>query len=613
MHPQNKAAVEEISQTLQNARAARRATSILIGAGMSKTAGIPLALELVEEIKKKYPQRCRDLNVSAENLYGEAMAALAPNERRALLEPYMMAAKVNWAHIALAQLFHEGFISRIMSLNFDNLMIRASAIVGSIPAIYDLSAFEHAAAGSIVTPSILYLHGQSYGFKRLNTNSETSEHAERLRPVIADSLKDGPLICIGYSGGSDGVFKNISDLYRSDDRLYWLGREVAAPAHCLRLANEQRHFTYHKISDADTLMVDLARTLCKWPPLMFRRPISYVGDIANGIVNPISNSTESTNSNRRPHMRMPPESVSLSFIDGIKRTIKFYAELEISKLLDLTDNKAWEELIGAFAIRDDKLNLNDHERDIFFAAHMQHAAAVMNDHLGRFDKASSDGFLHCEALYRVATEIKSESPGAWHNLGLALLELVSRVDGPRKRTILNHAATAFRRALQLRASYPKAHAGLGKVGLERGRIAKTKKIAESEFTAGVVEFKKALRKDPKLHAARNNLAATYMAIAAIQKEPSLSKFIDQSVIEYQKLVADGYHLALYNLACCELRRGDMDACQRYLEECSRLGGMPHKTEILRDTDMDTVREKKWFKKLTREIKNNSDKKLQNIR
>src|SRR6202030_3634183 len=93
--------IPEIAETIRRARDRETATHVLIGAGCSKSAGIPLASELIQEIRKKYPNRCRDLPVQAKNLYGLCMAQLLANERRDLINPHIQRAKMNWAHIAL--------------------------------------------------------------------------------------------------------------------------------------------------------------------------------------------------------------------------------------------------------------------------------------------------------------------------------------------------------------------------------------------------------------------------------------------------------------------------------------------------------------------------------
>src|ERR1039458_7470156 len=54
--------------------------------------------------------------------------------------PTSRATKINWAHLALAQLIDGGYIDRVLTTNFDPLVSRACALVNSFPAVYDFAA-----------------------------------------------------------------------------------------------------------------------------------------------------------------------------------------------------------------------------------------------------------------------------------------------------------------------------------------------------------------------------------------------------------------------------------------------------------------------------------------
>jgi hypothetical protein len=87
------------------------------------------------------------------------MAALSPDERHEIIARYVDCAKVNWAHICIAQLVKEGYVDRILTTNFDPLVIRAAALLGPLPAVYDLASSRFDAE-RIHSPALVYLHGQ---------------------------------------------------------------------------------------------------------------------------------------------------------------------------------------------------------------------------------------------------------------------------------------------------------------------------------------------------------------------------------------------------------------------------------------------------------------------
>jgi len=118
-------AIKEIAETLRSARYRGRAAHLLIGAGCSKSAGIPLASEIVREIRENYPEHFRRAFGDGAGTYGGCMKFLTVNERRDLLSPYLTQARVNWGHLAIAQMMAEGIVDRVLTVNFDNLLARA--------------------------------------------------------------------------------------------------------------------------------------------------------------------------------------------------------------------------------------------------------------------------------------------------------------------------------------------------------------------------------------------------------------------------------------------------------------------------------------------------------
>ena len=114
--------IEDIAETLGPHGATPRRCSVLLGAGCSISAGIPLASGIVRQIKVKFPAAYAR---AASHDYSECMAALDRGVRRDLIGTYVDAAKINWAHIALAQLIDGGYVDRVLTTNFDPLISRA--------------------------------------------------------------------------------------------------------------------------------------------------------------------------------------------------------------------------------------------------------------------------------------------------------------------------------------------------------------------------------------------------------------------------------------------------------------------------------------------------------
>ena len=129
--------IEDIAEALGPRGAASRRCSVLLGAGCSISAGIPSASDIVRQIKVKFPAAYAR---AASHDYPDCMAALERGVRRDLIGAYIDKAKINWAHIALAQLIDGGYVDRVLTTNFDPLISRACALVNSFPAVYDFAA-----------------------------------------------------------------------------------------------------------------------------------------------------------------------------------------------------------------------------------------------------------------------------------------------------------------------------------------------------------------------------------------------------------------------------------------------------------------------------------------
>jgi len=147
--------LDDVVETLRKAQDLGKKCTLLIGAGCSVKAGIPTAegfVRIIEIIEREFPQAYKR---AEEKNYSKCMAELSPGERRDLIARYVDSAKINWAHIAVAQLMKHGFIDRVLTTNFDPLLVRACALVGVFPAVYDFAASQLYKAAYIPEQAVL--------------------------------------------------------------------------------------------------------------------------------------------------------------------------------------------------------------------------------------------------------------------------------------------------------------------------------------------------------------------------------------------------------------------------------------------------------------------------
>ena len=113
--------------------------SIIIGAGASRTAGIPAGPDLVKRVNKDFAHCLGVLSEEERRDYGMVMDALAPNDRKRLIEPLLAESGINWGHIALACIIRAANVDRILTFNFDLVLERAASLLGMHLPVYDLS------------------------------------------------------------------------------------------------------------------------------------------------------------------------------------------------------------------------------------------------------------------------------------------------------------------------------------------------------------------------------------------------------------------------------------------------------------------------------------------
>ena len=62
-----------------------------------------------------------------------------------------------------------GYVDRVLTTNFDPLVVRACAAVGVFPGVYDFAASTYFKGAFVPDRAVFHLHGQSTGFVLMNT------------------------------------------------------------------------------------------------------------------------------------------------------------------------------------------------------------------------------------------------------------------------------------------------------------------------------------------------------------------------------------------------------------------------------------------------------------
>lgn len=212
---------------------------LLLGAGASITSGIPAAGTTVEKVARwawckengRHPddftirrsdywpwltaQRWYKADLSAADLYPDAIDNLlgVKSDRREFFEKLVNPPEVppSRGYVALTQILHQGWISTVLTTNFDQCLERAAIQQNrphrlvSISTLADYVMFNSAPHD----PQLVFLHGSVKHYTDKNLTDEVQSLdpllVERLRPL----LRDHPIIVVGYRGAEASVMNDL--------------------------------------------------------------------------------------------------------------------------------------------------------------------------------------------------------------------------------------------------------------------------------------------------------------------------------------------------------------------------------------------------------------------
>jgi tetratricopeptide (TPR) repeat protein len=267
--------IKQLAYHVKIMKESGESTALLIGAGVSVTAGIPLAGKMVEELIAKYPGYDLKEHENKPNAYNEVMKALTHNQRESFLREKIQNAKINLAHFFIGSLVKNGFVDCILTTNFDPLLVKTLALFNIYPSIYDLANTKKFLPSSIAYPNIFYLHGQGTAFRMLNTEDETKESTEYFTRLFDHLDKKHSWIVAGYSGQTDFIFKGLAEQPIYNNNLCWVGRTEKPPTHVagdLCCKDSVRYINY---AGADSFFRDLNNELGLKLPEFVEKPFSH--------------------------------------------------------------------------------------------------------------------------------------------------------------------------------------------------------------------------------------------------------------------------------------------------------------------------------------------------
>ena len=589
--------LKDVARELIDAKDRGRGAVMFIGAGCSKSGGIPLAGEICEHIRTTFPDDYAYAEREGDTGYQALMAVLSEAERRRLLSQYIDAAKVNWAHIALATLIKEGYVARVLTPNFDPLLIRACALINEFPAVYDFAASQTFESSYVHTPAIFYLHGQRTGFRLLNTADEVGPHARRLAPMFDEAGIDRPWVVVGYSGANDPVYEKLLATRHYTHRFFWVGHGDADPGLHLTDFLQKAGASIYLVRgyDADTFFVRLADELGCFPPALVARPFEHLLEALDMVM---------------------PYTLSIPLIGESDKEIDLLEEARAmaqeageraatpSDDTDRTERALTEarthlmsgDYEAVLALHHERPDASPELTDLAAWALISQGIELVKRARRSDDEAETDRLSNeAEGKYEAALAIKPDKDEALNNWGNVLSERGKRAGDPAEADrLFREAEGKYEAALAIKPDKHEALNNWGTVLLERGKRAGDPAEADRLFREAEGKCEAALAIKPDSQKSLNSWGLILSERAKRAGDPAEAIRLFNESEKPLREAARLNPLEVYNLACLYALRGDEEQARSYLFQAKEAGSLPDRAHLLADSDLTSVRETPWF-------------------
>lgn len=304
-------------------RQGRGTAMFLVGAGCSKSAGIPLASEIAQEaaVSLERDYRAADpvrAGSTAPSNAEEALKALIegshvparfmpkdalprwadlysyvfsehikhPNHQRALIASLVDTENLglNWSHACLGELVNLRFVHTVLTTNFDQLVLKGIIRTGIIPVVADGLESLIRISATPRWPQVVHVHGSMHTYELRNSYDALQETEEDsgLQSLMLSVLKETTvLVVVGYSGGEEGVMSLLQQAATSLPRMvvYWIAHEsdyanLSKRARNLLETGEYKYFVLDQ--DSDDFFNKLLGELGVGPPGWIKRPLAVL-------------------------------------------------------------------------------------------------------------------------------------------------------------------------------------------------------------------------------------------------------------------------------------------------------------------------------------------------
>lgn len=641
--------IDDVVQALTFAKQSGKGCTLLVGAGCSFSAGIPLAAGIIERIKRDFPSyyerarkkaamRAKDKGAEGDcsPSYSDCMAELTETTRRDLFAEYVDKAKINWAHICIAALVKAGYVDRILTTNFDSLILQACALLGEVPAVYDFASSGYIEAHNLPNKAVFHLHGQRNGFVLLNTEEAFEKHFELLSPLM-DAVRSGRVwIVVGYSGETDPVFKHLVNVRRLDNELYWVGYRDNPPRQHIREKLLTKVNAYYvKNYSPDEFFEELTRQLRIFPPELVDRPFSYLESALDKLI-PKDNLTRKTRQWIKSAIAQFEKPSSIVIITGglahptpvdahqlqigedLQALITTQEVQTVTRSAEYLDRQTRVYfLLGNMLFSQAATKLGEEAANLYEQAGKRYEIALSyrpesyeplnNWGVALYQQAKTKPAgerwpLFCRAIekFEAALVHNPQYYEALNNWGVALYGQAQIKEGAEAHQLFDQAIEKFDAALSIEKHLFQAHNNWGNALFHQARAMPAEE-AYSHLSEAIKQYKKALGFEPGHLSVLNNWGRALLQQLRIKLGEEIQEELENEIISVSDTAGKvkrggGYYLS----ACLNALVGNPFECLEKLKYAHRFEMLPIREYLMVDPSLESVRDSEAFQHFIKE-------------
>lgn len=597
---------------------------IFLGAGASSSAGIPLAKKIVYDIKDKYFENplVKEFVKNDEQDYYKVIGALTADERRDLFYSYITKAdvKINLTNLYLAQLLKEEYIDFILTVNFDDLILRGCALFNFLPPVYDVSNVKVPTTSNFRERSVIYLHGQHFGQWLLNEPEELKKVNGIITNIFNEIKNKRTWIVVGYSG-KDEIFEQIVKLGSFTSDLFWINYKDSEPDENIikRLISKQNS-NAHLIKgyDSDTFFLNLHSQLGLETPELLNKPFSFLKKVIKGVKD-VDDIEENEHKEKYKSVKERLD-ISNSWIEQaivdfeekdsvekfkqeiIEATLKgefeknfkeFTRKIELPKFklanIELADYFIdWGVEITKNIKSEDNENLlleakQKEELAIKYNPKSYNAYNNLGSTISFLAKLKKDKLLFKESFkkYKKASELDSKNAFTYNNWAIAISNLAEL---ERDEILFKESFNKFKIATELNTKYFEAYHNWGIAISDLAEIKKDKDLYKESFE----KYKTATEINTKYILAFDSWSSDLLRYSYLVPKEDRNEVYNEALICAEK----AYSLdkkETYNLACCYSLLMEKENALRFLEIALENEKIK-KEDVIKDNDWNNYKE-----------------------